>query len=83
MKHAIPILLALSLTACSGRSTLPVLPPLPAQVAAECQPLAPLTDRTLGAVSQALADTSLEYARCQAKHKAAVAAYNKAREVKQ
>lgn len=83
MRRASPILLALSLPACSARSIrLAPLPPLPAQIADPCPALRPLTDMTLGALVQADSDAAVAYAECQAKQAGAVSAYNAARDAK-
>jgi hypothetical protein len=47
-----------------------------------CPDLPPLADGALGTLAQADADAAFEYARCKAKHQAAVDAYNAARAAK-
>jgi hypothetical protein len=80
VRHVIVTLpLALTLTCC-GSSTRPArLPALPAQIAAPCPPLAPIGDVTIAALVLADAEAAFAYARCQAKHRAAVDAYEAAR----
>jgi hypothetical protein len=84
MIRAISLLIALSLTACSKASIPPVafphLPPLSAEIAEQCQPAQRVSDPSLGALVQADIDLAALYAKCQAKHGAAVAAYNAARD---
>lgn len=83
MIRAIATLLALSLTACATKSTPPVafpaLAPLPASVMEVCPPAERLSGSNLGDLVIADIDLAVAYAECQARHAAAVAAYNKAR----
>lgn len=86
MTRAFPILILLCLTACGAQSTRPELKApvpsaLPAEIAAPCPALPLLIDSTpLSAFLLISADDALQYARCQAKHAGAVAAYNIARD---
>ena len=86
MTRAFPILILLCLTACGVQSTRPELKApvpnaLPAEIAAPCPALPLLTDPTpLSAFLLISADDALQYARCQAKHAGAVAAYEVVRQ---
>lgn len=55
---------------------LPVPPALPAAIRDRCPPLAPLPDRTIGALALADAEAARLYAGCQAKHDAAISAWD-------
>ena len=80
------LLILLCLTGCGAQSTRPELKApvpnaLPGEIAAPCPALPLLTDPTpLSAFLLISADDALAYARCQAKHAGAVAAYNAARD---
>lgn len=45
-----------------------------------CPPLAPLSDNTIAALVSADVETAVLYAQCQAKHKAAIEAYDQTRQ---
>lgn len=81
MKLLFPAFIVLALSGCASSTTVraPSLPALPASIANPCPPLPLLTDNTIGGLVMADALAATEYARCKAKHAAAVAAYNKAR----
>lgn len=75
--------LILALAGCATTGTklvdAPEMPALSSQIADPCPPLSAISDTSLAALVQADADASLAYAECRSKHKAAVAAYNAAR----
>ena len=83
MTRAIATLAALSLAACSPKSTplvdFPDLPALPPSVTEACPPLALLSDSTLGGLVLADVVAAKDYAACQARQAAAVRAYDEAR----
>ncbi len=83
MTRVIPLLIALSLTACASKSTPPVdfpdLPPLPASVTAACPPAGLLSGSSLANLVHGDIDLAVDYAECVNKHAAAVAAYETAR----
>jgi hypothetical protein len=58
----------------------PALPPLPEEVARACPPASLLSSPELGALVRADISLAILYSQCIAKHAAAVAAYNEARE---
>jgi hypothetical protein len=84
MRPVVPILILVSLPACSTRSTAParlapVPPPLPAALRAPCPPLAPIADSSIAALALGDIDAALAHADCAARHAGAVAAYEAAR----
>lgn len=77
------LLIAASLSGCLGRSTkLGDIPPAPTsakldpQIREACPDLPPVADRSAAAIASADADAAIEYRRCQAKHDAAVSAFD-------
>lgn len=58
----------------------PVPPVLTAAMRAPCPELPPLPEGSIATLVREAATTTLEYARCQARHRALVAAYDAARD---
>lgn len=54
----------------------PEVPPLSAEIEADCPPAALLADPSLGTLARGDADLAILYAACREKHRAAIAAYN-------
>lgn len=81
MKSFVAAFAALALAGCAGGPAVraPDLPPLSASIAQPCPPAQALADTSIGALVQADAALAAQYARCRAKHAAAVKAYENAR----
>lgn len=81
MKLFIALSISVLLAGCAGGPAVraPDLPPLSASIAQPCPPAQVLADTSIGALVQADAALAAQYARCRAKHAAAVKAYENAR----